>query len=172
MKIARVTLSDRASEGVYADASGPEIERVIESFFDETLQWTRVLLPDDRDGIETALRRLADEEKCLLIVTTGGTGPAARDVTPEATCAVLEKELPGFGEVLRMHSYETVKTAILSRATAGVRGASLIVNLPGRPTAIGESLPLLLPAIVEALDHIASYRPKLRDVVQASSLQT
>ena len=161
MKIARVTLSDRASEGIYADASGPEIERVVAGFFAEELEWTRVLLPDDRNEIEAALRRLADVEKCLLIVTTGGTGPAARDFTPEATRAVLEKELPGFGEVMRMRGYDSVKTAILSRATAGVRGGSLIVNLPGRPAAIGESLPLLLPAIVEALDHIAGYRPKI-----------
>ena len=162
MKIARVTLSDRASSGVYQDASGPEIERIIAGCFDEEIAWTRVLLPDDRLQIEAALCRLADLEKNQLIVTTGGTGPAPRDLTPEATRSVLEKELPGFGEVMRAQSYAKVKTAILSRATAGVRGASLIVNLPGRPSAIGEILPLLLPAIAEALDHIAGFRPKLR----------
>ena len=143
MKIARVTLSDRAANGVYADASGPEIERVAQQFFLEPLEWTRVLLPDNRPEIEAALRRLADTEQCPLIITTGGTGPAPRDVTPEATRAVLERELPGFGEIMRMQSYTKVKTAILSRATAGVRGRSLIINLPGRPTAIGECLPLL-----------------------------
>jgi len=161
MKIARVTLSDRAANGIYADESGPEIERVTASHFSEKLEWIRVLLPDDRAQIEAALRRLADIEQCALIITTGGTGPAPRDVTPEATRAVLEKELPGFGEVMRMHSYEKVKTAILSRATAGVRGRSLIINLPGRPRAIGECLPLLAPAIAEAIDHISGFRPAL-----------
>ena len=161
MKIARITLSDRAANGVYADESGPEIERVMASFFTEPLEWIRVLLPDDQAQIEAALIRLADVEHCPLIITTGGTGPSIRDVTPEATLAVLGKELPGFGEVMRMHSYEKVKTAILSRATAGVRGRSLIINLPGRPRAIGECLPLIVPAIAEALDHIAGFRPGL-----------
>ncbi len=161
MKVARVTLSDRAAAGVYADESGPEIERIAARHFAEPLEWTRVLLSDDRAALEAALRRLADEEHCPLILTTGGTGPAPRDVTPEATRAVLEKELPGFGEIMRLHSYAQVKTAILSRATAGVRGRSLIVNLPGRPRAIEECLPLLVPAIAEALDHIAGFRPAL-----------
>ncbi|MFI5358191.1 MAG: molybdopterin adenylyltransferase [Opitutales bacterium] len=161
MKIARVTLSDRATAGVYPDESGPEIERIAAAQFAEPLEWSRVLLPDDQEQLERALRRLADEEHCLLIFTTGGTGPAARDITPEATRAVLEKELPGFGELMRMQSYRTVPTAILSRATAGVRGRSLIVNLPGRPRAIGECLPLLAPAIAEALDHVAGFRPRL-----------
>ena len=162
MKIARVTLSDRAANGVYADESGPEIERLVSAQFAEPIEWTRVLLPDERVQIEATLIRLADVEQCPLIITTGGTGPAPRDVTPEATRAVLERELPGFGEVMRMQSYATVKTAILSRATAGVRGRSLIINLPGRPRAIGECLPLLTPAIAEALDHIAGFRPALR----------
>ena len=161
MKIARVTLSDRAAGGVYADASGPEIERVAGQFFAEPLEWIRVLLPDDRAALEEALRRLADVEQCALILTPGGTGPAPRDVTPEATRAVLEKELPGFGEIMRSRSYQKVPTAILSRATAGVRGRSLIINLPGRPGAIAECLPLIAPAIAEALDHIAGFRPKL-----------
>ncbi|HKB56519.1 MAG TPA: molybdopterin adenylyltransferase [Lacunisphaera sp.] len=161
MKVARVTLSDRAAAGVYADESGPEIERIAGRHFAEPLEWTRVLLSDDRAALEAALRRLADEGHCPLILTTGGTGPAPRDITPEATRAVLEKELPGFGEIMRLHSYAQVKTAILSRATAGVRGRSLIVNLPGRPRAIEECLPLLVPAIAEALDHIAGFRPAL-----------
>ena len=161
MKIARVTLSDRATAGVYADESGPEIERVTAQHFAEPLEWVRVLLPDDRAQLEAALIRLADTEQCPLILTTGGTGPAPRDITPEATRAVIAKELPGFGEVMRLHSYEKVKTAILSRATAGVRGRSLIVNLPGRPRAIGECLPLIAPAIAECLDHIAGFRPRL-----------
>jgi len=162
MKVARVTLSDRAANGVYADESGPEIERLVAGHFDEPVEWVRVLLPDERSQIEATLIRLADVEQCALIVTTGGTGPAPRDVTPEATRAVLERELPGFGEIMRMQSYAKVRTAILSRATAGVRGRSLIINLPGRPRAIGECLPLLTPAIAECLDHIAGFRPKLR----------
>ncbi|HEY4302564.1 MAG TPA: molybdopterin adenylyltransferase [Candidatus Didemnitutus sp.] len=163
MKIARVTLSDRASAGVYRDESGPEIERIVAAQFAETLDWVRALLPDDQAELERTLRRLADDEGCALIVTTGGTGPSPRDVTPEATRAVLEKELPGFGEIMRAQSYARVKTAILSRATAGVRGRTLIINLPGRPSAIAGCLPLLTPAIAEALDHIAGFRPALRD---------
>jgi molybdopterin adenylyltransferase len=162
MKIGRVTLSDRASSGVYADESGPEIERIVGAAFDETLEWTRELLPDDQSLIQQALIRLADLDGCSLVITTGGTGPGPRDVTPEATRAVIEKELPGFGELLRRTGYQTVKTAILSRATAGIRCRSLIINLPGRPSAIAESLPCLLPAIAEALDHIAGFRPRLR----------
>jgi molybdopterin adenylyltransferase len=162
MKVARITLSDRAANGIYADESGPEIERLVAAHFDEPLDWHRVLLPDERAQIESALIRLADVEQCPLIITTGGTGPSPRDVTPEATKAVLARELPGFGEVMRMQSYAQVKTAILSRGTAGVRGQSLIINLPGRPRAIGECLPLLAPAIAECLEHIAGFRPKLR----------
>jgi molybdopterin adenylyltransferase len=167
MKVARLTLSDRAANGVYPDESGPEIERITASHFTEPLKWFRVLLPDDRVQIEAALRRLADDEQCPLIITTGGTGPSVRDVTPEATRAVLEKEFPGFGEVMRMHNYGKVKTAILSRATAGVRGRSLIINLPGRPQAIEKCLPSVVPAIAEAIDHIAGFRPGLTgDVFQ------
>jgi molybdopterin adenylyltransferase len=162
MRIGRVTLSDRAASGVYADESGPEIERIVGGAFAEPLEWIRELLPDDQFLIQEALMRLADVDACSLVITTGGTGPAPRDVTPEATQAIIEKELPGFGELLRRNSYETVKTAILSRATAGIRGRSLVINLPGRPSAIAESLPGLLPAIAEALEHIAGFRPRLR----------
>ncbi len=161
MKIGRVTLSDRASAGVYADQSGPEIERVIQEIFSEKIEFISLLLPDEQSKIEEALCRLADVEKCPLIITTGGTGPSDRDVTPEATRRVITRELPGFGEIMRMQSYAKVKTAILSRALAGVRNRSLIINLPGRPTAIAECLHLLGPAIAEALDHIAGFRPKL-----------
>ncbi len=154
MKIGRVTLSDRASAGVYEDRSGPEIERVFSELCAEPLEWERVIIPDERAQIEATLRRLCDEAECELVITTGGTGPAARDVTPEATRAVLERELPGFGEIMRVQSFAKVPTAILSRATAGTRGRSLIVNLPGNPRAIGECLPLLLPAVREALRHL------------------
>ena len=154
MKIGRVTLSDRASAGVYEDRSGPEIERVFSELCAEPLEWTRIVIPDERAEIEATLRRLCDEVACDFVITTGGTGPAPRDVTPEATRAVLDRELPGFGEIMRVQSFAKVPTAILSRATAGTRGKSLIVNLPGNPRAVGECLPLILPAIREALRHL------------------
>ncbi len=154
MKVARLTLSDRASAGIYEDRSGPEIERVLGAAIAEEIEWLRLLMPDDREGIEVLLRRLADEERCDLILTTGGTGPSPRDVTPEATRALLERELPGFGEIMRVQSFAQVPTAILSRSTAGTRGTTLIVNLPGNPKAIGECLPLLIPAIRECLRHL------------------
>jgi molybdopterin adenylyltransferase len=161
MKVGRVTLSDRAAAGVYEDRSGPEIEAIIASHFADDIEFFRRLIPDDPAQIECALRALCDAQ-CTLIVTTGGTGPTPRDVTPEATRAVIEKELPGFGEIMRMRSYAATPTAILSRATAGVRGKSLIVNLPGNPKAVSECLPLLLPAIVECIEHLAGFRPELR----------
>ena len=154
MKVARLTLSDRASAGIYEDRSGPEIERVFGEAQAGPIEWLRIVMPDERAEIEALLKRLADEEHCDLILTTGGTGPAPRDVTPEATRAVLERELPGFGEIMRVQSFAKVPTAILSRSTAGTRGQTLIVNLPGNPKAIGECLPLLLPAIAECLKHL------------------
>lgn len=154
LRIARVTLSDRASSGIYEDRSGPEIERVLAEQGVASIDWRRVLIPDDRAGIEAELRRLCDDEHCDLILTTGGTGPAPRDVTPEATRAVLDRELPGFGEIMRVQSFARVPTAILSRSIAGTRGRTLIVNLPGNPKAIGECLPLVFPAILEALRHL------------------
>ena len=155
MKVARITLSDRASAGVYADRSGPEIERVFCEAWGGAVEFEAHLLPDERDLIAERLRLVCARGECALVITTGGTGPSARDVTPEATRAVLEKELPGFGEAMRMLSFPTVPTAILSRATAGIRGKTLILNLPGNPRAIGECLPPLLPAIREALRHLA-----------------
>ena len=154
MKVARVTLSDRATAGIYEDRSGPEIERVCGECGLSVTAWVREILPDERPAIEALFRRLIDVDGCDLVLTTGGTGPAARDVTPEATRAVIERELPGFGEAMRMQSFAKVPTAILSRATAGTRGRSLIVNLPGNPRAIGECLPLVVPAIREALKHL------------------
>jgi molybdopterin adenylyltransferase len=162
MKVGRITLSDRASAGIYEDKSGPEIERVVSSFFDETIEWIRVLMPDDPKRLQEELIRLSDVEKCPLIITTGGTGPSARDVTPEATREILQKELPGFGESMRAASFVNVKTAILSRAVAGIRNQSLIINLPGRPSAIQDCLQILVPAIAECLDHITDYRPKIQ----------
>ena len=161
MKFARITLSDRASAGVYEDRSGPAIEQFFAERLAEKIEWLRVLIPDECAQIESALRRACDEERCALVVTTGGTGPSPRDVTPEATHAVLERELPGFGEIMRVQSFAKVPTSILSRSAAGTRGTTLIVNLPGNPRAIGECLPLLLPAIIECLDHLGHPRPAL-----------
>jgi molybdopterin adenylyltransferase len=160
LRIARITLSDRAAAGIYEDRSGPAIEEFFAARFADPVMWTRVLIPDERAEIEAALVRLCEEH--ALIVTTGGTGPSPRDVTPEATRAVLERELPGFGEIMRLRSFDKVPTSILSRSTAGTRGRTLIVNLPGNPRAIGECLPLVLPAMVECLDHLGWPRPALR----------
>ncbi len=160
MKFARITLSDRASAGIYEDRSGPAIEAFFAEQLADAIEWERVLIPDESDRISGELRRLCDERECALIATTGGTGPSPRDVTPEATRAVLERELPGFGEIMRVLSFDKVPTSILSRATAGTRGRTLIINLPGNPRAIGECLPLLLPAIIECLDHLGHPRPQ------------
>ena len=159
MKIGRLTVSDRASAGGYADRSGPEIENVLREFLGSDVKFESLIVPDEVEAISAALRRFADVQKCDMVVTTGGTGISARDVTPEATEAVLEKELPGFGEAMRMQSLARVKTAILSRAVAGTRGACLIVNLPGKPAAVRECLEILAPAIREGLAHLRGEDP-------------
>jgi len=144
MKIARVTLSDRASAGVYADLSGPEIERVLREALGPEHTFVVRLIPDERTLIADTLRTLCDVERCELVVTTGGTGPAPRDVTPEATLAVADKVMPGFGEQMRQISLAFVPTAILSRQVAVLREtadhAALLINLPGQPKAIAETL--------------------------------
>jgi molybdopterin adenylyltransferase len=159
MKIGRITISDRASAGIYEDRSGPDIEKVLREFLGTAATFEAVIVPDEIPLIMATLRKFADELKCDLVVTTGGTGIAPRDVTPEATRPVLEKELPGFGEAMRMQSLAKVKTAILSRALAGTRGKALIVNLPGKPTAVRECLEILAPAIREAIAHLRGDDP-------------
>lgn len=159
MKIGRLTISDRAAAGVYDDRSGPEIERLLREVFGTEARFVSAIVPDEPDQIAARLRAWADVERCDLIVTTGGTGITARDVTPEATRAVLEKELPGFGEAMRMQSFGRVRTALLSRATAGTRGACLIVNLPGKPSAVAECLGVLADALREAVAHLRGEDP-------------
>lgn len=153
-KIGVVTVSDRASRGEYVDRGGPAIT----DYLNQTLtsDWTQCsrLISDDRQDIESTLVQLADVERCCLIVTTGGTGPAVRDVTPEATEAVCEKMMPGFGEQMRTVSLQYVPTAILSRQTAGIRGGSLIVNLPGSPKAISQCMDAIFAAIPYCIDLI------------------
>lgn len=165
MKIGRITISDRASAGIYADRSGPEIENALREVFGEA-EFISAIVPDERDLISVKLREFAGGEQCDLVVTTGGTGIGPRDVTPEATRAVLEKELPGFGELMRMQSYTKVKTAILSRAIAGTRGRSLIVNLPGKPSAVRECLEILAPAIREGIAHLRGDDPHQQQAQQ------
>jgi molybdopterin adenylyltransferase len=158
VKIGRITISDRASAGIYEDRSGPEMEFILRETFSDAM-FEAVIVPDEQNLISAALKRLADESRCDLIVTSGGTGISPRDVTPEATRAVLEKELPGFGEAMRMQSLAKVKTAILSRAVAGTRGKSLIVNLPGKPAAVRECLEILAPAMREGMAHLRGEDP-------------
>lgn len=153
-RIGILTISDRASRGEYEDKGGPAIHAWFSRVLTSPWEAVARVIPDEQPDIETALRELSDVESCSLIVTTGGTGPALRDVTPEATEAVCSKMLPGFGELMRTASLKFVPTAILSRQTAGIRGRSLIVNLPGKPSAIDDCLQAVFPAIPYCLDLI------------------
>ncbi|VAW59871.1 Molybdopterin adenylyltransferase [hydrothermal vent metagenome] len=154
IKIGILTASDRASTGVYEDLSGPAIMDTLNDYLRSEWQPVYKVIPDDQPGVEAALIDMADNEGCCLIVTTGGTGPAPRDLVPEATEAVCEKMMPGFGELMRQVSLQYVPTAILSRQTAGIRGKSLIVNLPGKPKSIRECLDAVFPAIPYCVDLI------------------
>jgi molybdopterin adenylyltransferase len=157
-KIGVLNISDRASAGVYEDIPGKACAALLHEWIATPFDVEYRVIPDERAIIEAELRRLADDAGCCLIVTTGGTGPAPRDVTPEATVAVCEKMLPGFGELMRAASLKFVPTAILSRQTAGIRGRALIVNLPGRPKAIRENLAAVFPAIPYCIDLIGGPR--------------
>lgn len=152
-----VTVSDRASRGEYEDLGGPAIEAWIDSAITNNWQPIKRVIPDEQDQVEQALRELCDEQECHLVVTTGGTGPAKRDITPEATAAVCDKIMDGFGELMRSVSLQYVATAILSRQIAGIRGQSLIVNLPGKPSAIADCLTAVFPAIPYCIDLIGGY---------------
>jgi molybdopterin adenylyltransferase len=167
-KIGILTVSDRASAGVYEDLGGPAIQAYLTEALSSPWEAVYRVVPDDLDGAAAALKTMVDVDGCCLVVTTGGTGPSPRDVTPEATERVCEKMLPGFGELMRKVSLEKVPTAILSRQTAGVRGRALVVNLPGRPRAIRECLAAVFPAIPYCVELIGGpYLTTNEDVVRA-----
>ncbi|MEL7477875.1 molybdopterin adenylyltransferase [Pseudoalteromonas sp. S1688] len=151
-KIGILTVSDRASRGQYDDLSGPAIVDTLTTYLSSPWQAVYRLVEDEQPLIEQALCELCDDEKCALVITTGGTGPAKRDVTPEATEAVCDKMMPGFGELMRQESLKYVPTAILSRQTAGIRDHSLIINLPGKPKAIKQCLDAVFPAVPYCID--------------------
>lgn len=171
-RIGIVTVSDRASRGEYEDKGGPAIREYLTRTLTSACELIARVIPDEQPVIEQALRELCDDQQCCLVITTGGTGPAVRDVTPEATEAVCQKMMPGFGELMRKVSLEKVPTAILSRQTAGIRGRALIINLPGQPRAIQECLDAVFPAVPYCIDllegpylttdelRIKAFRPK------------
>lgn len=166
-RIGILTVSDRAHQGVYQDLGGPAIVEALEDLLACSWEPVTRLVPDEQAQISQALRELCDDQGCCLVLTTGGTGIAPRDVTPEATLAVGDRELPGFGERMRSVSAEIVLTAILSRQTAVTRGSSLVLNLPGKPKAIRECLDAVFGAIPDCLDQIGGPRLQVTDKVKA-----
>ena len=165
-RIGVLTASDRASSGEYQDLSGPEIEDFLDEVMSTSFEIHRRLVSDDERDIANMLVELSDNVGCCLIITTGGTGPAPRDVTPEATESVCDRILPGFGEKMRSISMKYVPTAILSRQLGGVRGTTLIINLPGSPKSIRETLEDLFPAIPYCIDliggpYISTFKDKM-----------
>jgi molybdopterin adenylyltransferase len=153
-----VTVSDRAYRGEYEDKGGPGIIAALGELLETSWQPVTIVIPDEKAMIEKALVDLADHKGCSLILTTGGTGPTLRDITPEATEAVCDKIMPGFGELMRTASLQEVPTAILSRQTAGIRGKSLIINLPGKPSAIRTCLDAVFASVPYCIDLIGGYR--------------
>jgi molybdopterin adenylyltransferase len=167
-RIGILTVSDRASAGIYPDDSGPAIAEALGDILATPFEAVARIVPDGVESVRAAIVALVDVEGCDLVLTTGGTGPAPRDLTPEGTQAACEKMMPGFAEVMRRVSLEQVPTAMLSRQTAGIRGKALVVNLPGKPSSIRISLLAIFPAIPYCLDLIgAAYLEADPDVVQA-----
>jgi molybdopterin adenylyltransferase len=164
VRIGLVSVSDRASAGVYEDKGIPALKEWLARAMRNPITWETRLIPDEQDGISAALRELVDEAHCDLVLTTGGTGPAPRDVTPEATLAVADKAMPGFGEQMRQISLNFVPTAILSRQVAVIRGKALIINLPGQPKAIAETLEGL-PALQPQVHGIFAAVPYCLDLI-------
>ena len=158
VNIGVINVSDRAAAGVYDDIPGKAVVATLQEYLTTPFESVYEVIPDEQPQLEAAMIEMADTANCCLVVTTGGTGPAPRDVTPEATEAVCHKMMPGFGELMRTTSLQYVPTAILSRQTAGIRGRTLIVNLPGRPKAIRECLDAVFPAIPYCIDLIGGPR--------------
>jgi molybdopterin adenylyltransferase len=171
VRIGLVSVSDRASSGVYPDQGIPALQQWLSRALRNPVAWATRLIPDEREAISTALRELVDDERCDLVLTTGGTGPAPRDVTPEATLAVADREMPGFGEQMRQISLRFVPTAILSRQVAVIRGRALIVNLPGQPKSIAETLEGL-PAATPPVHGIFAAVPYCIDLIGGPYLET
>ena len=157
-RIGLVTVSDRASAGIYEDKGGPAIQDFLSRCITSDHLFISRVIPDVAETISATLIDLIDNENCSLVVTTGGTGPSPRDVTPEATEAVCDRILPGFGELMRHVSLQVVSTAILSRQTAGTRGSGLIINVPGKPSAIADCLNAVMPAVPYCIDLIGGER--------------
>ena len=167
-KIGIITASDRASKGIYEDISGKAIEDTLNDYLKSPWEPVYRCIEDDKETLEKTMIDLVDNQNCCLVVTTGGTGPAKRDVTPEATENVCDRMMPGFGELMRAESLKFVPTAILSRQTAGLRGSSLIVNLPGKPKSIRECLDAVFPAIPYCIDLMEGpYLECNEDVIKA-----
>lgn len=156
MGVGLLSVSDRASAGKYQDLGIPALQAWLQKVVTSEWQSQSAVVADDFAEVCSALRRLIDDDGCRLVLTTGGTGPAARDITPEATLAVADREIPGFGEEMRRVNLSYVPTAILSRQTAAVRGRALIINLPGQPRAIGETLDGIFAAVPYCLDLIGA----------------
>ncbi|QNN58552.1 molybdopterin adenylyltransferase [Diaphorobacter ruginosibacter] len=172
VKIGVVSISDRASSGVYVDKGLPALKEWLGAALHNPIDFVERLIPDEQDGISAALIDLVDAG-CSLVLTTGGTGPAPRDVTPEATLAVADKEMPGFGEQMRQISLAFVPTAILSRQVAVIRGKSLIINLPGQPKAIAETLQGLKAADgTQKVNGIFAAVPYCIDLIGGPYLET
>ena len=171
VRIGLVSVSDRASAGVYEDKGIPALQDWLSRALKNPITWETRLIPDEQAGISATLRELVDEAKCHLVLTTGGTGPAKRDVTPEATLAVADKEMPGFGEQMRQISLRFVPTAILSRQVAVIRGDALIINLPGQPKSIAETLQGL-PDITPPVHGIFAAVPYCIDLIGGPYLET
>ena len=152
IRIGIINVSDRASQGIYEDLPGKAIESTLREYLTSKWEMEYAVIPDEQKVIESTMINMIDTRGCCLVITSGGTGPAVRDVTPEATVAVCDKMMPGFGERMRAESLKYVPTAILSRQTAGIRNKSLIVNLPGKPKSIRQCLDAIFPAIPYCLD--------------------
>jgi molybdopterin adenylyltransferase len=171
IRIGAVSVSDRASSGVYADMGIPALQSWVSTAVRNPIHWETRLIPDEEAGISATLVELVDEQLCDLVLTTGGTGPAPRDVTPEATLAVAHKTMPGFGEQMRQISLTFVPTAILSRQVAVIRGKALIINLPGQPKAIAETL-AGLPASQPPVRGIFAAVPYCVDLIGGPYIET